>query len=103
MMNNNQYEFHLEYTFASDAIAELNRKITLLLTTPVGTMPLDREFGTDWSFLDTPSEMAKSLFAAEIADKIETFIPEVRVEAVEWTVGEDGSLIPKVVITNGTD
>jgi hypothetical protein len=62
---NTQYEFHLEYTFASDALAELNRRITLLLTTPVGTMPLDREFGTDWTFLDMPSEAAKSLFAAD--------------------------------------
>lgn len=101
MMSNTQYEFHLDYTFTSDALAELDRKINLLLTTPVGTMPLDREFGTDWSFLDTPSEMAKSLFAAEVAEKIETFIPEVRVDAVEWMVGEDGTLIPKVVITNG--
>lgn len=97
---NTQYEFHLEYTFASDALAELNRRITLLLTTPVGTMPLDREFGTDWTFLDMPSEAAKSLFAAEVAEKIQTFIPEVRVDEVQWTVGEDGALIPKVVITS---
>ena len=100
MMNNTQYEFHLEYTFASEALAELNRRIMLLLTTPVGTIPLDREFGTDWSFLDMPSEMAKSLFTAEGAEKIQIFIPEVRVDAVEWTVGEDGTLIPKVVITS---
>lgn len=101
-MINTQYEFHLAYTFAGDALAlaELDRKIKLLLTTPVGTMPLDREFGTDWSFLDMPSEMAKSLFAAEAAGKIQTFIPEVRVDAVEWTASEDGTLIPKVVITN---
>lgn len=97
---NTQYEFHLEYTFVSDALAELNRRITLLLTTPVGTMPLDREFGTDWTFLDMPSEAAKSLFAAEVAEKIQTFIPEVRVDEVQWTVGEDGALIPKVVITS---
>jgi uncharacterized protein len=101
MINNTQYKFHLAYTFTSDALAELNRKISLLLTTPVGTMPLDREFGTDWSFLDAPSEAAKSLFVAEIADKIQTFIPEVRVEAVEWVVSDVGALIPKVVITNG--
>lgn len=97
---NTQYEFHLEYTFASDALAELNRRITLLLTTPVGTMPLDREFGTDWTFLDMPSEAAKSLFAAEVAEKIQTFIPEVRVDEVQWTVSEEGTLIPKVVITS---
>lgn len=99
-MMNIPYEFHLEFTFASDALADLHRKISLLLTTPVGTMPLDRDFGVDWSFLDMPTDIARSLFTAEVAEKIQTFIPEVRVEAVEWMPNTEGQLIPKVVITS---
>lgn len=59
------YEFHLSYTFAGEALEELNRKISFLLSTPVGTMPLDREFGVDMTFLDMPSEASKSLYVAE--------------------------------------
>lgn len=97
---NTPYEFNLEYTFTSDALADLNRKITLLMTTPVGSIPLDREFGIDWSFIDTPTETAKSLFTAEVVGKIQKFMPEIRIEAVDWIVDDSGNLIPKVVIAN---
>ena len=39
------YDFKLEYTFAGNALAELDRQLALLLSTREGTMPLDREFG----------------------------------------------------------
>ena len=39
------YDFKLEYTFAGDYMAELDRQLALLLSTREGTMPLDREFG----------------------------------------------------------
>ena len=39
------YDFKLEYTFQDNALAELDRQLALLLSTQVGTMPLDREFG----------------------------------------------------------
>lgn len=97
------YEFHLSYTFAGEALEELNRKISFLLSTPVGTMPLDREFGVDMSFLDMPSEASKSLYVVEITEKIAKFIPEARVESVSWVASPAGTLIPKVVITNGSD
>ena len=54
-------------------------------------------------FLDMPSETAKSLYTAEITEKIARFIPELRVESVSWEASPAGTLIPKVVITNGGD
>lgn len=50
-----------------------------------------------------PSETAKSLYVAEITEKIARFIPELRVESVSWVASPAGTLIPKVVITNGGD
>lgn len=94
------YDFSLEFTFASERILELERQITLLLTTPTGTMPLDREFGVNFDFLDVPSETAKNLYVAEVTQKVAKFIPSVVVEEVKWTTSEDGILKPKVVITN---
>lgn len=97
------YQFNLSFTFADDKIEEYRRQVSLLLSTPVGTMPLDREFGVDMDFLDMPSETAKSLYTAEITEKIARFIPELRVESVSWAASPAGTLIPKVVITNGGD
>ena len=41
-MNISPYDFQLQFTFASDKLAELDRKLALLYSTREGTMPLDR-------------------------------------------------------------
>jgi len=91
--------FEIEYSDAEIAVRNLDGRISLLLSTREGTVPLDREFGLDMDFLDMPTETAKSLYTAEITRKIAQFIPEVRVGAVTWSAGEAGTIIPKVVIT----
>ena len=69
------YDFKLEYTFAGNALAELDRQLALLLSTREGTMPLDREFGLNMDFVDMPPEVAKSLYTAEVTEKVAKFIP----------------------------
>ncbi|MFR8004823.1 MAG: hypothetical protein ACLU6E_03590 [Dysosmobacter welbionis] len=99
-MNISPYDFQLQFTFASDKLAELDRKLALLYSTREGTMPLDREFGINMDLVDMPPEVAKSLYVAEITKKTAQFIPEVRVQSVEWTHGGEGQFFPKVVITS---
>ena len=93
------HDFKLEYTFQDDALAELDRQLALLLSTQAGTMPLDREFGIQMNFVDKPPEVVKSLYTAEVAQKVPQFIPWVRVYEVIWGYGEQGHIKPKVVIT----
>lgn len=94
------FDFQLEYTFTGDWLAELDRQLSLLLSTREGTMPLDREFGLNMDFLDMPPEAAKSLYTAEVTEKVAKFIPAVRVQAVTWNPAAGGELKPKVVITS---
>ena len=94
------YDFKLEYTFAGDYMAELDRQLALLLSTREGTMPLDREFGLNMDVVDMPPEVAKSLYTAEVTEKVAKFIPTVRVQEVKWSSGGQGNLIAKVVITS---
>ena len=101
------YDFKLEYTFAGDYMAELDRQLALLLSTREGTMPLDREFGLNMDFrlrsafsIPLPPEVAKSLYTAEVTEKVAKFIPTVRVQEVKWSSGGQGNLIAKVVITS---
>lgn len=100
MNENDLFNFQLEYTFTADWLAELDRQLALLLSTREGTMPLDRAFGLNMDFVDMPPEAAKSLYAAEVTEKVSKFIPEVRVQGVTWTGGNTGKLFPKVVITS---
>lgn len=99
-MNISPFDFQLQFTFATDAMAELDRKLALLYSTREGTMPLDREFGINTDFVDMPPEVAKSLYTAEITKKTAQFIPEVRVQSVQWIHGGEGAFYPKVVITS---
>lgn len=92
------YDFQLEFTFVDDRLAEIDRQISLLLTTPEGSMPLDREFGINTDWLDKPMETAKILYTTEVIKKIPIFIPSVRVKEVKWAGSKEGKLIPKVVI-----
>ena len=94
------FDFQLEYTFAGDWLAELDRQLSLLLSAREGTMPLDREFGLNMDFVDRPPEIAKSLYTAEVTKKVAAFIPTVRVQEITWSRAESGQLKPKVVITS---
>ena len=84
------YDFKLEYTFSDDRLADIDRQLNLLLTTRVGTMPMD--------YLDRPAALAKSLFVAELVEKVPRFIPAIRVREVQWQAGADGHVLAKVVI-----
>mgnify|MGYP001067062681 CR=1 FL=1 len=93
------YDFQIEYTFSDNKLADLDRSICLLLSTRAGTIPLDRELGLSMDFIDMPPETAKSLYTAEVSEKIATLIPGVRVKSVSWDKGNNGKMKSKVVIT----
>ena len=80
---------------------EILRCIRNLIMTPVGTVPLDRDFGIDQSILGLPIDAAQSLLAVEIIDKVERYVPRVSVTEVELTATIDGKITAKVVIESG--
>ena len=77
---------------------EILRCIRNLIMTPVGTVPLDRDFGIDQSILGLPIDAAQSLLAVEIIDKVDRYEPRVSVTEVELTATIDGKITAKVVI-----
>lgn len=83
-----------EFYGASTATAECLRN---LIMTPVGTCGMNRDFGLDWSFLDLPTEAAKAAYSAELIEKVERFIPSVRVKEITWSAAGE-TLKPRVVI-----
>lgn len=80
---------------------DILRCLRNLILTPVGTVPLDRDFGIDQSILGLPIDVAQSLLAVEIIDKVERYEPRVSVSEVELTANIDGQIIAKVVIESG--
>ncbi len=74
-------------------------RIKNLLSTPVGSVPYDRNFGIDYSILDRPVVEAKVLLMAEIINKIRKYEPEIVSIEINFSV-KGSSLIPLVVIKN---
>ena len=82
---------------------ELNavlQNIAVILSTPMGTVPLYRDFGLDWSFLDKPTPVAKVLMVAPVREAVERWEPRARVLNVSFQTdpSQPGTLIPTVEV-----
>ena len=69
-----------------------------LCTSIEGTIPGNRDFGMDADCLSEAPDVAINLFAADLQEKIEKFLPEIEIADITWTAHEDGSLTPVVSI-----
>ena len=74
------------------------QNIAVILSTPLGSVPLYRDFGLDWSFLDKP--MPKVLAVAPVREAIERWEPRATVLGISFA--EDPArpsvLIPTVEV-----
>ena len=89
-----------EIDFAPSTTAEeVVQNIRTILATPKFSVPLDRDFGVDWSILDRPLPLAKAKYTAEIITAIKKYEPRATVSSVSFTATEDGVLLPVVEVT----
>lgn len=80
---------------------DIIRYLQNLIMTPAGTVPLDRDFGLDQSFLGYSIDVAQNLLAIEIIEKVARYEPRASVSEVELSSNAEGQIIAKVVITSG--
>lgn len=83
----------------STTASEVVQNVRTILCTPKFSVPLDRDFGVDWSVLDRPLPVAKAKYTAEIVKAIRQYEPRATVTAVTFTATEDGVLTPSVEVT----
>lgn len=76
------------------------QNIAVILSTPMGTVPLYRDFGLDWSFLDKPTPVAKVLMVAPVREAIQRWEPRATVLDVSFSEdpAQPGILIPTVEV-----
>ena len=77
---------------------EILQNIRCILVTMKFSVPLDRDFGIDSSFLDAPMEMAKAKMITEIVTAINKYEPRASVTQIDWEHDIDGILRPKVQV-----
>ena len=87
--------------FPATVAEEVVQNVRTILATRVGTVPLDRAFGTAWDMIDQPLPAAMQLARADIFDAVERFEPRAVVQSIKWEQAEDavdGALHPVLAI-----
>ena len=83
-----------------ETVNSVLQNIAVILSTPKGTVPLYRDFGLDWKYLDKPMPVAKVLMISEVREAIERWEPRATVLEVSSPVdpAQPGILIPTVEV-----
>lgn len=81
-------------------LAGLEQEIRMVLATRKGSVPLDRDFGIVWDFVDLPMAEAMQGMIAEIGQQLEKYVPRIRVMDIAFSSDDpvEGLLSPKVTV-----
>ena len=86
--------------YPASQTAEIIQNVRTLLRTRVGTVPLDREFGLSWDFVDLPLPVGQARLSAEVIQKVRRYEPRATVVSVEFAASStvEGQTRPRIVI-----
>ncbi len=79
-------------------IEEILQNVKTIISTPKWSVPLDRSFGIDMSFLDKPATLVESLVKKEIVIAIANYEPRCRLSEVHTNINENSKVVIKVVV-----
>mgnify|MGYP002520970801 CR=1 FL=1 len=73
-----------ENLLEQNKLNKIRKWIKNLLTTRVGTVVCDRDFGIPMDFIDKPLPIAKQLYVVNVVRKIKKYIPGIKVESITF-------------------
>lgn len=76
----------------------IDQNLRTLIVTLEHTLPGSRGFGLSIEITDLMPEQARNDFAAALDEKVEQFIPEIRIADIEMDVGYDGSITMQIYV-----
>lgn len=81
-------------------LEQLEQEIRTVLATRKGSVPLDRDFGLSWEYVDLPISEAMPYMVAEIGQQLEKYVPRIRVLDISFSSSDpvDGRLEPSVIV-----
>ena len=68
--------------YPDNLIAEIAQNILMIILTPKYSVPLDRNFGLDYSQLDSPINATQAMMTAKITDAVQQFESRAKVTEV---------------------
>lgn len=78
----------------------LEQEIRTLLSTRKGSVPLDRDFGLTWGYVDLPMPEAMPYMISEMARQLEKYVPRIKVRDIAFRSDDplEGILQPTVTV-----
>ena len=85
----------------ASGIDEIVQNVITIISTKKGSVPLDRDFGLDYVYLDQAENQVMDRFIPDIFDEVEKQEPRVKVLEVDFieqenSITSEGFLYPKV-------
>ena len=77
---------------------EIAQNVKTICTTPKYSVPLDREFGVDMSFVDKPQIKAAAMLQSEIIQAVRKYEPRCKVVRVKYNGTFDGVMDAEIRI-----
>lgn len=77
---------------------EIVQNVATILKTRKGSVPMDRDFGTEWHFVDQPTPKAAAAIRADIARTVHKYEDRARVKQIVFAASGLSALTPKVRI-----
>ena len=83
-------------------VEEVLQNVSMIISTPQYTVPLDRGFGLPQRFIDKPLPIAQAILVSEVLDAIEKYEPRAEIGNITFVQDQNGAqagkLIPRVEV-----
>ena len=88
-----------QVTYGLSGVPEVMQNVRTILTTRRGTVPLDRNFGISFEFLDSPINLTRAKAEQEIFLQLKKYEPRVVLKQIEWKANVlSGQIWPTVKV-----
>ncbi|MEK4883680.1 hypothetical protein NST81_02965 [Bacillus sp. FSL W8-0223] len=95
-------EFNGSIDYAATGVKAILQNASFLLSTYIGTCPLDRTAGWEPP-IDDPTPIAQVKSTAQIIEMLERSIPELKVQSVNFEQNSEGKLVARVKVEINDD
>ena len=83
----------------SSTVEEILQNVRTIISTVKMSVPLDRDFGVDYSFVDKPTAKARAMYSSEIIQAVKKYEPRANIVSISFSADIDGKLSPKVEVS----
>ena len=86
--------------FPQTIVEEILQNVSTILSTVAGSVPLNRNFGINSTFIDAPMPRAMARASIMALESIQEFEPRVEVVEIDFAPSENqlGGLEPRIVV-----